>query len=157
MYLKDQYWFHFTIPPLNDTKSQFTDCISWREKHGILCVFCTSTGIKYFMATSGKQNCDSVCASFGLQCAGTGQSFPNSSALSIFESLGITCDTNNYTDYYFYKDQPNYISASPPSKDLQWAGRCTGFKAIPSTIDCYTANNDNVRRLCPCKNPSGGC
>ena len=101
-------------------------------------MLCISTGIKYFMATSGKQNCDSVCASFGLQCAGTGQSFPNSSALSIFESLGITCDTNNYTDYYFYKDQPNYISASPPSKDLQWAGRCTGFKAIPSTIDFYT-------------------
>ncbi|KAM7447520.1 hypothetical protein ABFA07_004290 [Porites harrisoni] len=118
-------------------------------------IWASVAGIKYFIATSGKQNCDSVCASFGLQCAGTGQSFPNSSALSIFESLGITCDTNNYTDYYFYKDQPNYISASPPSKDLQWAGRCTGFKAIPSTIDCYTANNDNVRRLCPCKNPSG--
>ena len=103
--------------------------------------------------------CDSVCASFGLQCAGTSQSFPNSSALSIFdhESLGITCDTKNDTDYYIYKDQPNYISASPPSKELQWAGRCTGFKATPSTIDCYTANNDNVRRLCPCKNPSGGC
>ena len=127
------------------------------EFYFMSCVFCTSTGIKYFMATSGKQNCDSVCASFGLQCAGTGQSFPNSSALSIFESLGITCDTKNDTDYYFYKDQPNYISASPPSKNLQWAGRCTGFKAIPSTIDCYTANNDNVRRLCPCKNPSGGC
>ena len=83
------------------------------------CVFCTSTGIKYFMATCRKQNCDSVCASFGLQCAETGQRFPNSSALSIFESLGITCDTKNDTDYYFYKDQPNYISASPPSKDLQ--------------------------------------
>ncbi|CAH3186600.1 unnamed protein product, partial [Porites evermanni] len=53
------------------------------------------------------------------------------------------------------KDHPNFVSASPPSKDLQWAGRCTGFKAIPSTIDCYTANNNNVRRLCPCKNPSG--
>ena len=129
------------------------------EFYFLSCVFCTSTGIKYFMATCGKQNCDSVCASFGLQCAGTGQSFPNSSALSIFdhESLGITCDTKNDTDYYIYKDQPNYISASPPSKDLQWAGRCTGFKATPSTIDCYTANNDNVRRLCPCKNPSGGC
>ena len=74
------------------------------EFYFLSCVFCTSTGIKYFMATCGKQNCDSVCASFGLQCAGTGQSFPNSSALSIFdhESLGITCDTKNDTDYYIY-------------------------------------------------------
>ena len=55
------------------------------EFYFMSCVFCTSTGIKYFMATCGKQNCDSVCASFGLQCAGTGQSFPNSSALSIFD------------------------------------------------------------------------
>ena len=108
------------------------------------------------MATCGRQNCDSVCASFGLQCAGTGQSFPNSSALSIFQSLGITCETSDYTDFYHYRDQPNYISTLPQGDvNLQWAGRCTGFKAIPSTIDCHTANNSNVRRLCPCHNSSG--
>ena len=108
------------------------------------------------MATCGRQNCDSVCASFGLQCAGTGQSFPNPSALSIFQSLGITCETSDYTDFYHYQDQPNYISTLPQGDvNLQWAGRCTGFKAIPSTIDCHTANNSNVRRLCPCHNSSG--
>ncbi|XP_073245000.1 uncharacterized protein [Porites lutea] len=121
----------------------------------ILAILANPAGIKYFMATCGRQNCDSVCASFGLQCAGTGQSFPNSSALSIFQSLGITCETSDYTDFYFYRDQPNYISSLPQMDvNLQWAGRCTGFKAIPSSIDCHTANNSNVRRLCPCHNSS---
>ena len=107
------------------------------------------------MATCGRQNCDSVCASFGLQCAGTGQSFPNSSALSIFQSLGITCETSDDTDFYHYPDQPNYFSTLPPREGNLWAGRYTGFKAINSTIDCHTANNPNVRRLCPCHNSSG--
>ena len=83
------------------------------------------SGIKYFMATCGKQNCDTVCSSFGLQCSSTGQSFPNDSALSIFESLGITCQTNNSTDVYFYKDQPNYITNSSEDSNKAWVGRCT--------------------------------
>lgn len=117
-------------------------------------ILANPAGIKYFMATCGRQNCDSVCASFGLQCAGTGQSFPNSSALSIFQSLGITCETSDDTDFYHYPDQPNYFSTLPPREGNLWAGRCTGFKAINSTIDCHTANNPNVRRLCPCHNSS---
>ena len=106
------------------------------------------------MATCGKQNCDSVCATFGLQCARTGQSFPPSSALKIFHSLGIKCKTNNYTDFYSFADQPNFMAESS-NKD--WVGRCMGFKAVPSTINCHTANNALVRRLCPCYDPLGEC
>ena len=111
-------------------------------------------GIKYFMATCGGQNCDSVCTTFGLKCASTGQSFPRFSALEIFESLGITCKTNNYTDIYQYEDQPNYMADSPNGSEY-WIGMCIGFKSIPSTIDCHTANNSYVRRLCPCYDPLG--
>ncbi|XP_078347618.1 uncharacterized protein LOC144632769 isoform X2 [Oculina patagonica] len=108
-------------------------------------------GVKYFMATCGGQNCDLVCGTFGFQCARTGQSFPPTSALSIFESLGIRCKTPSYQDNYQYKDHPNYVAESPDDK--VWVGMCLGFKSIPSTIDCHTANNTLVRRLCPCYDP----
>lgn len=106
------------------------------------------------MATCPKQNCDLVCGTFGLRCAKNGQSFPNTSALQVFESLGIKCKTDNYTDAYKFKDQPNYMAESPESSK-DWIGRCLGFKSIPSTIDCHTASNSLVRRLCPCHDPSG--
>lgn len=112
-----------------------------------------ASGIKYFMATCPKQNCDLVCGTFGLRCAKNGQSFPNTSALQVFESLGIKCKTDNYTDVYKFKDQPNYMAESPESSK-DWIGRCLGFKSIPSTIDCHTASNSLVRRLCPCHDPS---
>ncbi|XP_020628809.1 uncharacterized protein LOC110065969 isoform X2 [Orbicella faveolata] len=109
-------------------------------------------GIKYYLATCGRQNCDSVCGTFGFQCARTGQSFPPTSALWIFQSLGISCKSFNSTDYYTYQDSPNYVAESPGNED--WVGVCLGFKSIPSTIDCHTANNTYVRRLCPCYDPS---
>lgn len=114
---------------------------------------CSWLGIKYFLATCGRQNCDTVCGTFGFQCARTGQSFPPTSALGIFESLGISCKSFNATDYYIYEDHPNYVAEAPGNKE--WVGVCLGFKSIPSTIDCHTANNTYVRRLCPCYDSSG--
>ncbi|XP_027044368.1 uncharacterized protein LOC113672293 [Pocillopora damicornis] len=113
----------------------------------------TATGIKYFLATCPGQNCDSVCATFGFQCAKTGQSFPGSSALSIFESLGISCKTINGSEQYESEEHPCYFAESHVTK---WVGVCVGFKGIPGTIDCHTANNTYIRRLCPCFDPTGG-
>ncbi|XP_066027463.1 uncharacterized protein [Pocillopora verrucosa] len=111
----------------------------------------TATGIKYFLATCPGQNCDSVCATFGFQCAKTGQSFPDSSALPIFESLGISCKTINGSEQYESEERPCYFAESHVTK---WVGVCVGFKGIPGTIDCHTANNTYIRRLCPCFDPT---
>lgn len=111
----------------------------------------TATGIKYFLATCPGQNCDSVCATFGFQCAKTGQSFPGSSALPIFESLGISCKTINGSEQYESEEHPCYFAESHVTK---WVGVCVGFKGIPGTIDCHTANNTYIRRLCPCFDPT---
>ena len=107
---------------------------------------------KYFLATCPGQNCDSVCATFGFQCAKTGQSFPDSSALPIFESLGISCKTINGSEQYESEEHPCYFAESHVTK---WFGVCVGFKGIPGTIDCHTANNTYIRRLCPCFDPTG--
>ena len=93
--------------------------------------------IQYFLASKGKEACNFVCQSNGLQCVETG-GFPTGEAVSIFASLGITCKG---ISHYKWLDNPCYFPTSM---------FCAGATSIPSKISCSVGGNPNARRLCPC-------
>ncbi|XP_031575329.1 uncharacterized protein LOC116308955 [Actinia tenebrosa] len=99
-----------------------------------------------YLLGSPAETCTSACASRGMSCIEVG-AFPNN-ALSIFHSINVNCKTPEDTNWYLYKDQPNYVVAS------HWSERCTGFKGLNEfehSTHCGIGGNPIVQRLCPCK------
>ena len=104
--------------------------------------------MEYLLGKPGE-SCDFVCQSNNLMCASSGHNLTEQ-ALSIIQSMGLTCSIS--PDSQVYKDGDN------PALTLgtkQLYNMCSGFYNIPKVIDCGAGGNSSKKRLCPCIKTTG--